>query len=75
LSEIGIKLLPPISAVVKSKKKREKKRHNSSRVCGKVGNMRLLSTFPQTNQSEKEKKEGGFRFQSNHKSPVRIAKK
>jgi hypothetical protein len=64
-----------MSAVVKMKKKREKKRSSSSRVCGKVGNMRLLSTFPQTNQGEKEKKERGIRIQSNHKSPIRIAKK
>lgn len=64
-----------MSAVVKRKKKREKKRSSSSRVCGKVGNMRLLSTFPQTNQGEKEKKEDEIRFQSNHKSPDRVTKK
>jgi hypothetical protein len=38
----------PISAVVKVKKKRKKKGHNSSSVCGKVGKMDFLSTFPQT---------------------------
>ena len=42
-----------MSAVVKVKKKRKKKGHNSSSVCGKVGKMDFMSTFPQTIQGEK----------------------
>lgn len=62
----------PINAVVKGKKKREEKRRNSSRFCGKAGNMCLLFTFPQTIQGEREKKRGAVRLKSNPKSPVRV---
>jgi hypothetical protein len=59
----------PISAAVKDKKKNEKKRSSSSRVCGKVGKTHFLSTFPQTIQSQKEKKEREIQSQPNHKNP------
>ena len=45
------------------------KRHTSSRVCGKVGKMGLLSTFPQTIQGEKEKRRGGYNSSPTTKSP------
>jgi hypothetical protein len=53
------------------RRKRKKRRSSSSRVCGKVGKMRFLSTFPQTILRAKEKKTSVFNILPTTKSPLK----